>query len=57
MTELIKNHWAEIILAVMAFVKVVVNLTPTEKDNKIFSFVDTIINWVIPNRKKGGGVH
>jgi hypothetical protein len=36
----------------MAFAKVVVNLTPTESDNQVFGIIDTIINALIPNRKK-----
>ena len=36
----------------MAFLKVVTNLTPTEKDNKIFGWLDSVIDAVIPNYKK-----
>ena len=28
--EILKDHWAEIALAVLALLKVIVNLTPTE---------------------------
>ena len=30
--DFILNNWAELILGLMAFVKVVINITPTEKD-------------------------
>jgi len=52
--EILKNHWAEIALAVLALLKVIVNLTPTEKDNKIFGWLDTIIDAIVPkyNKKK-----
>lgn len=41
----------------MAFIKIIINLTPTEKDNKIFGWLDNIFNGLIPNYKKGGGKH
>jgi hypothetical protein len=51
-TEFISENWLELLIALMAFSKVVVNLTPTEKDNQIFGLLDKIIDAVIPNRKK-----
>jgi uncharacterized membrane protein YccC len=53
--DFLKNSWAEVLFAFLAFVKVIVNLTPTEKDNAIFAWLDKIIGWIIPNRKAGGG--
>tara|TARA_R100000656_G_scaffold100590_1_gene73079 strand:- start:341 stop:502 length:162 start_codon:yes stop_codon:yes gene_type:complete len=50
--EVLKNHWAEIAIAVLALLKVVVNLTPTEKDNKVFGWMDSLINAIIPDKKK-----
>jgi hypothetical protein len=52
MGELIQTYWAEIILALMAFVKVIVNLTPTEADNKVFGWLDTLINAIVNDRRK-----
>jgi hypothetical protein len=52
MGELIQTYWAEIILAAMAFVKVIVNLTPTEADNKVFGWLDTLINAIVADRRK-----
>mgnify|MGYP003681517677 FL=1 len=52
MGELIQTYWAEIILALMAFVKVIVNLTPTEADNKVFGWLDVLINAVVADRRK-----
>lgn len=51
----IMDNWLALLLAVMALVKVVVNLTPTEKDNNVFGWVDTFFNTFIPNYKAGGG--
>ena len=52
MVELIQTYWAEIVLALMAFVKVIVNLTPTEADNKVFGWLDTLINAIVADRRK-----
>jgi len=64
MIEFIKENWTlivEIALIVYAIAKIVVNLTPSEKDNliltKVVEFVEKIIDLFIPNLKKGGGVH
>ena len=52
MGELIQTYWAEIILAAMAFIKVIVNLTPTEADNRVFGWLDTLINAIVADRRK-----
>lgn len=46
------DNLAELVIAVMALIKVVVNLTPTEKDNQVFGWFDTLINMIIADRKK-----
>jgi hypothetical protein len=48
----ISENWAELVLALLALVKVVVNLTPTEQDNKVFGYIDVLINLIISDRKK-----
>jgi hypothetical protein len=48
----ILENWAELTLAGLALVKVIVNLTPSEKDNKVFGYIDTLINLIIADRKK-----
>jgi hypothetical protein len=52
MKEFILENWLELLIALMAFLKVIVNLTPSEKDNQIFGLIDKVIDAVIPNRKK-----
>lgn len=52
MGELIQTYWAEVVLALMAFVKVIVNLTPTEADNKVFGWLDTLISAIVSDRRK-----
>ena len=46
------NNLAELIIALMALVKVVVNLTPTEKDNQVFGYLDALINMIFTDRIK-----
>jgi hypothetical protein len=48
----IMNNLAELIIALMALIKVVVNLTPTEKDNQVFGYIDSLINMVFSDRIK-----
>lgn len=64
MIDWISEHWAlivEIALIVYAVAKVIVNLTPSDNDNlilaKIVEFIEKVIDLLIPNLKKGGGVH
>ena len=52
MGELIKMYWAEILLGVMAFAKIIVNLTPTNVDNKVFGWIDVLINAIVSDRRK-----
>jgi|TARA_R110002020_G_scaffold110611_2_gene255458 hypothetical protein len=48
----IMENWLELLIGLMAFAKVVTNLTPTEADNRIFGWLDTIIDAIVPNYKK-----
>ena len=52
MQEFLTANWAEMLIAVMALAKVIVNLTPTSADNKIFGWLDMLINSVITDRRK-----
>ena len=51
-TAFIMNNLAELIIGLMAFIKLVVNLTPTEKDNQVFGYVDSLLNMIISDRIK-----
>ena len=50
--EFITEHWAELLIALMAFAKVVVNLTPTTKDNQVFGWLDTLITAITGDKRK-----
>ena len=46
------QNWGELLIGILALAKVVVNLTPTETDNKIFGWIDSLINMIISDRRK-----
>ena len=48
----ITENWVELTLAVLALLKVIVNLTPSERDNQVFGYLDVLINLIIADRKK-----
>jgi len=48
----ITENWLELLIGLMAFVKIITNLTPTDKDNKIFGWLDTMIDTFVPNYPK-----
>jgi hypothetical protein len=52
MIDFITEFWAELLLAAMAFAKVVVNLTPTENDNAVFGYFDLLITAITGDRRK-----
>ena len=52
----LSDNWGILTLSLLAFFDVVARLTPTTKDNSIVNLLTTIINAIIPNFKKGGGV-
>lgn len=51
MFEFFTDNWGELTLAALALVKVVVNLTPTEKDNQVFAYLDSLVNMIIEDKK------
>ena len=54
-----KESIIALIAALYGVSKVIVNLTPSEKDNdllaKVAGLVDRLVDLFIPNLKKGGG--
>ena len=54
MWEFIVEHWGALLIALMAFIKVIVNLTPTEQDNQVFGYVDLLITAITGDRRKTG---
>ncbi len=52
MIDFITQNWGELTIGLMAFIKVVVNITPTEKDNAVFGRLDTFINLFVYDKIK-----
>ncbi len=50
--EFIAANWAELVLALLTFAKVVVNLTPSIQDDRVFGYVDLLFNALIANNTK-----
>jgi hypothetical protein len=50
--EFLLENWAELLLAFLMFAKVVVNLTPSIKDDRVFTYVDLLVNAIIANNTK-----
>ena len=50
--DFLLNNLAELIIGLMAFIKIIVNLTPTEKDNQVFGYLDALINMIVKDRVK-----
>lgn len=55
--EFVMENLTEIVYAVLTVAWVVVRITPTKKDNDILTVIQKIVDYIIPNRKKGGGKH
>ena len=50
--EFIAANWAELLLAFMVFAKVIVNATPSIKDDRVFTYLDLLLNAIIANNTK-----
>ena len=52
MNEFIIENWIPLLVGLMAFLKVVVNLTPNDGDNRVFGYIDLLITAITGDRKK-----
>ena len=52
MLDFIIDNWGELAIGLLAFIKVIVNITPTETDNQVFGWFDALINMIITDRIK-----
>lgn len=57
MIDFIKDHWIVLLFGLLAFVEIVIRLTPTKKDDSILNFIMKIVNFLIPNHKRNSGLH
>lgn len=52
MVEFIVSNWGELVIAALAFSKVIVNLIPSEKPTQVWALLDTIINAIVTDNVK-----
>lgn len=50
--DFIKEHWGALIWGLIAFIWIIVRLTPTQKDDVILQFIERFLQLIIPDRKK-----
>lgn len=50
--DFIKEHWGSLIWGVFALIWVIVRLTPSTKDDQILKFIEKVLQYFIPDRKK-----
>lgn len=48
----ITQNWSELLIGLMALIKIIVNLTPTEADNQVFGYIDSLITAITGDRRK-----
>lgn len=53
--DLLKENWGALTLGLLAFVEIIVRITPSITDNSIVNFISNVINAILPNYRKGGG--
>lgn len=46
------DNGAELLIAILATAKIIVRLTPSVKDDKIFGYIDELISFFIKNNEK-----
>jgi len=52
MIDFIAENWVPLTIAIMALIKVIVNLTPTDADNAVFGYLDILITAITGDRRK-----
>lgn len=52
MTDFILQNWGELLIGLMAFLKIIVNITPNEGDNQIFGYIDLLITAITGDNKR-----
>ena len=50
--DFIVTNIGELAIGILAFIKIIVNITPTEKDNQVFGWLDSLVNMIVSDRKK-----
>jgi hypothetical protein len=48
--QALTENWAEALVLFLVFVKGILNLIPTQQPVVLFSFIDWLIDYIVPNR-------
>ena len=51
MIDFISENWIALTIGMMAFIKIIVNLTPTDADNAVFGYFDILITAITGDSK------
>lgn len=46
------NNGAELLLSILATAKIIVRVTPSIKDDKVFGYIDDLVAFLIKNNEK-----
>lgn len=49
--DFLMQNGAELLLSIMALFKVIVRLTPTKKDDKVFGYLDDLVSFLVKNNE------
>jgi hypothetical protein len=50
MLATLAENWAQILVLFLIFLKGVLNLIPSQQPTVLFSFIDWVIDYLVPNR-------
>ena len=48
--QLLSENWGELVLIGLSAVKAMLNLLPSEKPSQVFSYLDSLINFLITDK-------
>ena len=57
MIDFIINNWEILLVSLIGIAEIIVRITPSDKDNSVVNIIKKIIDAIVVNNKKSGGVH
>jgi hypothetical protein len=52
--QALTENWAEALVLFLVFIKGILNIIPTQQPVVLFSFIDWLIDYIVPNRLERG---
>jgi len=52
--DFLMQNGAELLLSILAVAKIIVRLTPTKKDDKVFGYLDDLVSFFVKDNKTNG---